>query len=100
MNNLLSKVGQCSKKLVQWNKEKFWHVGHEIKTLLQDVISESQSAPGQLITDNILITYEIFHSMHKDTKVGGTMAIKLDMSKAYNRVGWSFFAKCYALDGI
>ncbi|KAJ8452108.1 hypothetical protein Cgig2_016689 [Carnegiea gigantea] len=26
-NNLLSKVGQCSEKLVQWNKEKFGHYG-------------------------------------------------------------------------
>jgi len=53
---------------------------------------ESQSAltPGQLIADNTLITYENFHSMHYDAKVAGSMAIKPDMSKAYDQVKWPF----------
>lgn len=57
------------------------------------VISQQQSAflPGQLITDNILVAYEALHTMN--TRVKGKkvyMAIKLDLSKAYNRVEWSF----------
>ena len=59
-----------------------------LKTWLPAIISDTQSTftPERLITDNILITYELFHAMHRDGKVGGAMAIKLDMSKTYDRV--------------
>ena len=60
----------------------------QLKTWLPAIISNTQSAftPGRLITDNILIVYKLFHAMHRDGKVGGAMAIKLDMSKTYDRV--------------
>jgi hypothetical protein len=50
-----------------------------------------QGAPGRLISDNILATYETLHSMqtHHWGKVG-YVAVKLDMSKAYDRVEWRF----------
>lgn len=57
------------------------------------LIPKSQSAivPGRLITDNILNAYEATHFL-KQGKKGkiGYAAIKLDMSKAYNRVEWNF----------
>jgi len=43
-----------------------------------------------MITDNILIAYEIFHSMRSHSSRKGSMAIKVDMSKAYDRVEWGF----------
>jgi hypothetical protein len=53
------------------------------------IILNNQSAfiLGRLITDNVLATYETLHSMHTRmwSKVG-FMGIKLDMSKAYDRV--------------
>ena len=46
---------------------------------------------GRLITDNILLAYETTHFMHQ-RKGGrdGLAAVKLDMSKAYDKVEWPF----------
>jgi hypothetical protein len=68
-------------------------LANRLKVILPSIISPNQSAflPGKLITDNILAAYETMHSMHSRmwSKVG-FMGIKLDMSKAYDRVEWGF----------
>ncbi|XP_050241121.1 uncharacterized protein LOC126690018 [Quercus robur] len=68
-------------------------IANRLKPLLNSIISEAQSAfiGDRLITDNILIAFESLHHM-KATCTGktGFMALKLDMSKAYDRVEWIF----------
>ncbi|KAK1650817.1 hypothetical protein QYE76_068622 [Lolium multiflorum] len=67
-----------------------------LKNVLDDIISPSQSAfvAGRLITDNILIAYETTHFMHlRKGGRDGLAAVKLDMSKAFDRVEWSFLEK-------
>ena len=68
-------------------------LANHLKKILPHIITENQSTftKNRLITDNILLAFESLHSMqnHNSTK-GGYMALKLDMSKAYDRVEWAF----------
>ena len=64
-----------------------------LKGILPFVVSKNQSAfqAGRLITNNILMAFETLHYM-KHHKNGKTrfMAMKLDMSKAYDWVEWKY----------
>jgi hypothetical protein len=80
---------------------------NRLKKILPYIISPTQSVfiPRRLITDNILVAYETLHTMHTRLEGGGGgkgfMAVKLNMSKAYNRVEWQFLEvamKCLGFD--
>ena len=48
----------------------------------------------RLISDNIMVAFETLHHIkHHNSGKHGFMAIKLDMSKAYDRVEWVYLEK-------
>ncbi|KAH9734317.1 reverse transcriptase domain-containing protein [Citrus sinensis] len=68
-------------------------VANRFKQVLHKIISPSQSAfiPNRLITDNIIVGYECLHKIrHCKSKRNGLIALKLDVSKAYDRLEWNF----------
>lgn len=67
-----------------------------LKPVLHSIISENQSAfiPGRAITDNVLITHEVLQYLKtSQAQKHCSMAVKMDMSKAYDRVEWDFIAQ-------
>ena len=78
-------------------------IANRLKPFLNSIILEAQSAftANRLITDNILIAFESLHHM-KNTCTGKTsfMTLKLDKSKAYDRVEWMFLEKILLLMGF
>ena len=68
-------------------------LANRLKLILPHKISENQSAftAERLITNNVLIAFEMMHYLeHKKESKDCYMAIKLDMSKTYDRVEWGF----------
>lgn len=71
-------------------------MANRLQHVLNDCINGAQSAftPGCLISDNVLLAYEITHTLrHKRTGQKRYLALKVDMRKAYDRVEWLFLEK-------
>uniref|UniRef100_A0A803PYN7 Reverse transcriptase domain-containing protein n=1 Tax=Cannabis sativa TaxID=3483 RepID=A0A803PYN7_CANSA len=66
------------------------------------IISPNQVAfvKGRHIAENAMIAREIVHSMKKRKGKGGYMLIKIDLEKAYDRMGWEFVIKMLRLLGF
>jgi len=68
-------------------------LANRLKPFLPDIISMEQSAfvSGRQIQDNILIVQETLHQLKTRTRKKKFQAVvKMDMSKAYDRVEWDF----------
>ena len=64
-----------------------------LKPFIYKLISHFQNAfiPGRNITDNILLTHEIFDALRKKKgRKKGYGALKISTCKAYDRVNWNF----------
>ncbi|KAL0433782.1 UNVERIFIED_CONTAM: hypothetical protein Slati_2712500 [Sesamum latifolium] len=71
-------------------------IANRIKPFLDSLISPSQAAfiLGHFITDNVLVAYELNHFLkHKKKGKKGYESLKLDVSKAYDRMEWRFLEK-------
>lgn len=71
-------------------------LANRLKPALDLLISASKSVfvPNRLITDNVLVAFELNHYIRtKSRSKKEFMTLKLDVSKAYDRVEWSFLHK-------
>ncbi|WOK93904.1 hypothetical protein Cni_G02605 [Canna indica] len=66
---------------------------HRLQPLMEKIISPNQCAfmQGRLISENILLAHEVMHHLKsKPRNSSNEMALKIDMSSAYDKVEWSF----------
>lgn len=66
-------------------------IANLLKPLLPKLIAPNQGAfiPGRQACDNFIIAQELIHSMKHKSGKKGTMVIKIDLEKAYDKVSWS-----------
>jgi len=64
-----------------------------LKPMLPLIISPEQSryVEGRQITDGIILTHEIIHSLKQTKKPG--MLLKIDLSKAFDSISWEYLQK-------
>lgn len=67
-------------------------LAYRLKPWLSDIISESQSALffSRHILDNILLAHELMHTLQTKNHKHHSLALKLDISKAFDKLDWSF----------
>ncbi|KAL9681437.1 hypothetical protein QQ045_013220 [Rhodiola kirilowii] len=66
-------------------------LANRLKPILPTIISENQGAffPGKIISDNIITAQELIHFIRtRSRQKVGYFALKVDISKAYDRVEW------------
>lgn len=76
-------------------------LANRLKVILPRIILANQSAfvKGRLLMENVLLASEIVKDYHKDS-ISPRCAMKLDISKAFDSVQWSFLLNCLAAMGF
>lgn len=67
-------------------------VVERLKPLMAELVSPFQTGfvPGRSIHEKIMITKEVMHSMQKKRGKNGLFAIKIDLTKVYDKLNWEF----------
>lgn len=74
-----------------------------LRSHLNNIVFDAQAAfiPGRLVNDNVMIAHEMMHSLKSRKRVSQSyMAVKTDVSKAYDRVEWNFLETTMHLFGF
>lgn len=75
-------------------------LANRLKVVIGKLISPYQATfvPGRVIQENIILGQELLHLMKAKRGRKGLAALKLDMTKAYDRMEWGFLIqvlKCF-----
>lgn len=67
-------------------------IANRVKVIIGDLIGEWQTSfiPGWQAIDNIVVTQELVHSLHRKKGERGALIAKIDLEKTYVRVKWKF----------
>ncbi|XP_074305500.1 uncharacterized protein LOC141640715 [Silene latifolia] len=68
-------------------------ISNRLRPIMPFLVGDFQNGfiPGRNISDNVLISHELFQHITRKTKgKKGLLALKIDMSKAYDRLSWNF----------
>lgn len=73
-----------------------------LKPLMRMCVSRSQCAflPGRDITENIILLREILHSFKQKHYKRPEFCLKVDLSKAFDRMNWDFLTEMLTLYGF
>ena len=76
-------------------------LANRLKQLLPRIILENQSAfvEGRLLMENVLLASELVKDYHKE-EIALRCVMKIDISKAFDSVQWSFVLKCLCALGF
>lgn len=72
-------------------------LANRMKEVLHPIISDTKNVfiPSRPISDYIMISYEVMHYLKRKIFCkDGFMTLKLDMSKAYDKIKWNFWRQC------
>jgi hypothetical protein len=78
-------------------------LANRLKSVLSKCISDNQSAfvPGRSILDNAMVAIEVVHYMKSKLRgKSGDVALKLDISKAYDKIDWDYLCGIMAKMGF
>lgn len=76
-------------------------LGNRLGEILPDIISPEQAGfvKDRNIHENIVLAHDMAHDIHKQGKDGNAI-LKLDMSKAYDRISWTFLIRAMRAFGF
>ena len=76
-------------------------LANRLKKILPSIITENKSAfiKGRLLMENVLLASELMKDYHKDS-VTPRGVMKIDISKAFDSVQWSFLLKSLEALGV
>ncbi|KAK2661620.1 hypothetical protein Ddye_000194 [Dipteronia dyeriana] len=79
---------RCLDAMFTGDKASAMTITNKLRLALNDVISDTQCAfiPGQLISDNTIVGFKCLQGLKRRKRKKGSMTIKLNMAKAYDRV--------------
>ncbi|XP_026451665.1 uncharacterized protein LOC113351989 [Papaver somniferum] len=77
-------------------------LANRLKPFMNNIISQNQSVfiLNRSISDNILLANEAIYAVNHNDKIEGIAAIKLDMSKTYNKLEWDLLEKVLTKMGL